>query len=363
MAIGLTSTVPDYYIGSAEAKVKGGVENVFIENGGVGYGVTNIINYSRQPSVSFLTGKDASLNPIIANGSVVNVVISNSGTEYTSPPILEVVGLGTGVGSIAKLKPIVSDGKITNVQIIEQGAGYDPAKTFIKITPSGRDAVFSTQIYNWKINSVERYKTSLTNNNQLLQINSELKYKGNKICSFYPPTKYRELLSDTNDVTSHSKIIGWAYDGNPIYGPISNNNVGTGLTFVQSSYNISPINDINYRPPQTIYPNGYFIEDYIYDESGDLDEYNGKFTTTPEYPNGTYAYFATINKFNFEPTFPYTTIKHRNDTDDFNYSASVNQSDLTINSGNYKRNVTHLGLNEIFRSYPLLIDPLNSQVK
>ena len=177
-------------MGSAEAIVKGKVENVFVENGGVGYGVTNIINYSRQPSVSFLTGKDASLNPIIANGSVVNVVISNSGTEYTSPPILEVVGLGTGVGSIAKLKPIVSDGKITNVQIIEQGAGYDPAKTFIKITPSGRDAVFLTQIYNWKINSVERYKTSLTNNNQLLQINSELKYKVNKICSFYHPTKY-----------------------------------------------------------------------------------------------------------------------------------------------------------------------------
>jgi len=363
VAIGLTSTIPDYYMGSAEAIVKGKVENVFIENGGVGYGVTNIINYSRQPNISFLTGKDASLNPIIANGNVVNVVISNSGTEYTSPPTLEVVGLGTGVGSVAELKAIVSDGKITNVEIIEQGSGYDPAKTFIKITPSGRDAVFSTQIYNWRINSVERYKTSLTNNNQLLQVNSELKYKGNKICSFYPPTKYRELLSDTNDITSHSKIIGWAYDGNPIYGPISNNNVGTGLTFIQSSYNISPINDINYRPPQTIYPNGYFIEDYIYDESGDLDEYNGKFTTTPEYPNGIYAYFSTIDKFNFEPTFPYTTIKHRNHTDSFNYSSSVSQSDLTINSGNYKRNVTHLGLNETFRNYPLLADPLASQVK
>ena len=51
------------------------------ENGGVGYGVTNIINYSRQTNVSFLTGKDASVNPIIVNGSVVNVVISNSGGD------------------------------------------------------------------------------------------------------------------------------------------------------------------------------------------------------------------------------------------------------------------------------------------
>ena len=363
VAIGLTSTIPDYYKGDAEAKVKGKVENIFLENGGVGYGVTNIINYSRQPNISFLTGKDASLSPVIADGKIVNVVISNPGTEYTSPPTLDVVGLGTGIGSVAKLKAIVSDGKITNVEVIEEGSGYLLSKTLIKITPSGRDARFLTQIYNWKINSVKRYESSLNSNNQLLQVNSELKYKGNKICSFYPPTKYRELVGDNNVPDVHSKIIGWAYDGNPIYGPISNNNVGTGLTFVQSSYTVSPINDINYRPPQTVYPNGYFIEDYIYDESGDLDEYNGKFTTTPDYPNGTYAYFSTVDKFNFEPTFPYTTIKHRDATDTFNYSDSANQSDLTINSGNYKRNITHLGLNETFRSYPLLEDPLNSQVK
>ena len=128
VAIGLTSTIPDYYMGSAEAIVKGKVENVFVENGGVGYGVTNIINYSRQPNVSFLIGKDASLNPVIANGSVVNVAISNPGTEYTSPPTLEVVGLGTGVGSIAKLKATVSDGKNSNVQIIEQELDTIPLK-------------------------------------------------------------------------------------------------------------------------------------------------------------------------------------------------------------------------------------------
>ena len=98
VAIGLTSTIPDYYKGDAEVKVKGKVENIFLENGGVGYGVTNIINYSRQPNISFLTGKDASLSPVIADGKIVNVVISNTGTEYTSPPTLDVVGLGTGIG-------------------------------------------------------------------------------------------------------------------------------------------------------------------------------------------------------------------------------------------------------------------------
>jgi hypothetical protein len=28
---------------------------------------------------------------------------------------------------------------------------------------------------------------------------------------------------------------------------------------------------------------------------GDLDQYNGRFVVTPEYPNGTYAYFTTID--------------------------------------------------------------------
>ena len=361
VAIGLTSTIPEYYKGSADPIVRGKLENIFLKSGGVGYGVTNIINYVRQPSMSFLTGKDAELNPIIVDGKIVNVVISNEGSEYTTPPDLEVVGVGTVTGSFAKLKAIVSGGKITSVQIIEKGSGYNPSKTLIKINPVGKDALISAKIYKWEINSVERYKTSLTNNNQLLQINSELAIKGNKICSFYPPTKYKELVGDNNNTTGHSKIVGWAYDGNPIYGAITNSTVGTGFTFAESSYSISAINDSNYRPVQSTYTNGYFTNDYLYDESGDLDEFNGKFTITPEYPNGTYAYFSTVDKASFEPTFPYITFKHRNHTDDFNYNYLNDQSDLTINDGKYKRNVTHLGLNETHRRYPLLQDTLDSK--
>ena len=61
-------------------------------------------------------------------------------------------------------------------------------------------------------------------------------------------------MSDNNNTTGHSKIVGWAYDGNPIYGAITNSTVGTGFTFAESSYSISAINDSNYRPVQTITP-------------------------------------------------------------------------------------------------------------
>ena len=44
------------------------------------------------------------------------------------------------------------------------------------------------------------------------------------------------------------------------------------------------------------YPAGSFVADYTYDfQSGDLDNYNGRFCKTPQYPDGTYAYFITID--------------------------------------------------------------------
>lgn len=50
---------------------------------------------------------------------------------------------------------------------------------------------------------------------------------------------------------------------------------------------------------------GDLTQDYIYDSSeGLLDEFNGKFGPTPEYPNGTYAYFMTEDSSG-NPAYPY----------------------------------------------------------
>ena len=51
------------------------------------------------------------------------------------------------------------------------------------------------------------------------------------------------------------------------------------------------------------FPMGVFIEDYSYDVNNVyitdyLDQYNGRFCKTPEFPQGTYAYFATTNNLN-----------------------------------------------------------------
>ena len=106
-------------------------------------------------------------------------------------------------------------------------------------------------------------------------------------------------------------------------------------TFMESSYEIDVITDSGLRPSN--YSNGYFIQDYVYKNNGDLDEHNGKFLTNSDFPNGTYAYFSTINNITENPSFPYITFLHRNATDPFNYDDKNKQLDKVLNSGQYKK--------------------------
>jgi hypothetical protein len=112
------------------------------------------------------------------------------------------------------------------------------------------------------------------------------------------------------DGTVHSPILGFAYDGFPVYGPYGYASAdGTGgVSRMRTSYRLRNITQrttlpdgtalqpINYGPAvSATYPLGYYVEDYEYVAGlGDLDAHNGRFCVTPEYPGGTYAYFTTI---------------------------------------------------------------------
>ena len=53
------------------------------------------------------------------------------------------------------------------------------------------------------------------------------------------------------------------------------------------------------------YVAGTFVQDYLFDSTNaDLDDFNGRYCVTPEYPNGTYAYFLTEDT-NGDPAYPY----------------------------------------------------------
>lgn len=89
-------------------------------------------------------------------------------------------------------------------------------------------------------------------------------------------------------------LIGYAADGFPLYGPTGYAdpaNAGGGVKTLRSSYAVKS----GERPdgPGGRY-SGAFVEDYGYVAGrGDLDECNGRFAVTPEYPDGTYHYVAT----------------------------------------------------------------------
>ncbi len=123
------------------------------------------------------------------------------------------------------------------------------------------------------------------------------------------------------DSAKHSPLIGFAYDGFPIYGAYAYKNAdGTGgITRMKSSYVYRNIttrttyangSTVTAGPAvSTTYPLGYFREDYQYNPTSTatpdyLDEHNGRFCVTPEYPNGIYCYFATVDE-NWNSAYPY----------------------------------------------------------
>ena len=115
------------------------------------------------------------------------------------------------------------------------------------------------------------------------------------------------LYDDSND-GNHSPIIGYAFDNFPIYGAYgyTNTNATGTIKRMESSYQLKNITARVNGPTLVQYPLGAYLEDHEYvSGTGDLDEYNGRDCITPEYPNGTYAYFVTIDA-NLDPVYPYT---------------------------------------------------------
>jgi hypothetical protein len=111
----------------------------------------------------------------------------------------------------------------------------------------------------------------------------------------------------------HSKIVGYSFDGFPIYGPFGYDDVWNNLSgtrIITTSYEVRDI-EVSGRPEYGSTdqnpPAGSLIEDWQYIEGlGDLDVHNGRFCVTPEYPNGTYAYFISVDPSDINnPVFPY----------------------------------------------------------
>ena len=293
--------------------IKGKIVDVSLYQKGTGYGSTDIVNYENKPNILIKNGVsrpgkniNPSLNPIISNGKIIAVNIQSGGDEYYSTPDLTVIGNGVG----ASLRAVIDRDeksatylKIINVVILNNGIGYDFNQTSIRITERGKNAVFSSSIK--KLNLVGIQTSSPYDQKyqdvSLIPSDNQLKYSVVGYSTQIGQDEFNDIPGE------HSPIIGWAYDGNPIYGPRGYSDPfdnSSSIKILETGYKIhSNIKDRK----KLDFELGFFVDDYTYSPttSTDLDEHNGRYCRTPDYPNGVYAYFASINSASQKPVFPY----------------------------------------------------------
>ena len=178
-------------------------------------------------------------------------------------------------------------------------------------------------------------------------------------------------LYDANDKGIHSPILGYAFDGYPIYGAyaFANEDGSGGIVQMTSSYHLRQISsrttlpdgsqlEENFWGPEVSnnYPLGHYIEDYEYVAgSGSLDERNGRFCVTPEYPQGTYAYFVTVDE-NDQPAYPYTLNK--------SFYGEVQTGNLGTFSGHNEISetvVTYISIGNVAEEIDMIVYPIPAQ--
>ena len=378
--VGISSILGDTFQAVAQPIVRGEITSVNLTNNGSGYGATNVINFERDPQIEVYSGQDALLTPVVSDGKIVEVSVSAAGTNYNSPPTLSIIGVGTGANLIPEINSV---GNIVSVRIGHGGIGYGVSTTFIKVDTSGQKSKFKPKVKSWQFNEVKRNEDNQTDDDVFLSepINTDFGIQ----CSYaYAPRSLRKVLYATdadgkvlygqkdlrlvNNVevnnTQHSPIIGWSYDGHPIYGPYGySTRTGGAVVQLKSGYQ-EQASLISGRPSISLFPAGFFVEDYKYVPSNDetvLDENNGRFCVTPEFPKGTYAYFATVDlipsssgifKDYKAPAFPYLIGKSFNSNPtSFNFKRLSNQDAINLNETEWVRNTYPYALTKKYSGY------------
>ena len=343
--------------------VLGSIESVYLEEGGIGYGCTNIMDFHRRPDVGISTVVfNALLKPIIIGGSIVDVQILASGKGYREDSDIIIT---SPTGSFADVKPIITGDRISGVSILDGGIGYNASDTTLTLQNRGKSAKFIADVREWKINQVQKNDAIISNEDSLLTKPSTNPAFQLQTIGIYPPQKLRFQLGDNIDSANletpnafHSPILGFAYDGNPIYGPYGYQNAtGGAIKRLQSGYILDTTLRSGLRPPGFAF--GYFTNDYIFDNSGDLDVHGGRYCVTPQYPDGVYAYFYSVDVDSSgvaKPRFPYLLGGSFKDTPiEENFVTFFNQ-DIDIASRDLTRNVAPYSLSFGNSDYELIDD-------
>jgi hypothetical protein len=295
------------------------------------------------PKIEISSGRDAKARAIVTRGEVTSIVVENPGKYYSSPPRV-IIRDPAGRGRFAEYVSTINDaGEVSGFEKLSGGTLYNQDTIQVDIVAVGEGATATPLLKEWNKNRYYKYQQKLDSQYGYLfeNYNPSFLYGYGQLAN---PKKLRVQLNDnlnsadTEPATKlHSPILGFAYDGNPIYGPFGYEdplNASSSITRMTSSYSLNSNREDG--PAVSNYPLGSFIDDYKYNHrSGSLDENNGRFCVTPDFPDGTYAYFITINSDQV-PQFPYIIgEKFYSLPVDSNYNSNINQNDIPRNSKRY----------------------------
>ncbi|MAH08627.1 MAG: hypothetical protein CL961_03050, partial [Euryarchaeota archaeon] len=299
--------------------------------------------FTEDPAIRITSGEGAILSPVITAGAITSMDIVDAGRYYSSPPIIRIAD-NLGRGAFAEFEAILdSDGSISEVHKISSGRFYTSGSTTVVVEPAGKGASASASIRRWVYNRYNQIKNNLDANNGTLFVNydSTKEYGYGYIAN--PLNVRTRAYVDQNAATlnfnnqsQHSPIIGYAYDGNPIYGPYGYSDPVDSSSMVQrlsSGYQLKSTRVDG--PDAGVYLLGTFIDDYEWVPSvnsgkTELDQNNGRFCVTPDYPNGVYAYFISVDDTD-SPTFPYILGDNYYSLPvDSNYNSPISQDDIPL---------------------------------
>ena len=302
--------------------VTGSIYKVNIDNPGT--------LYTQDPEYKILKGAGAAGLLTFDNGKITAVDLVNGGQGYKSAPKVTVVdSTGGGVGAEVVATFNAAQGVVTGFTVTNSGLNYNEFNTSLVITEEGSGEILEVNVQrwnllnNWDSSNISNYNSA---DGSLLLDGGVVDGKTEQRFTILGSPKKLEidgaipnLSANANANQQHSPIIGWALDGSPIYGPygysVANDasssimNMTTGYSRLQA--NSLPANSIRRRSSSpgllANYPMGSFEEDYVFTQvfPMGLDSENGRYCVTPEYPEGVYAYFMTIDNADRKQGFPF----------------------------------------------------------
>ena len=175
-------------------------------------------------------------------------------------------------------------------QYIEFGVGSNG----VRLAPFGArwfvNPMTQQENRDWNVEALEMFSMDFNNSHS----NGDGAYH-------YHGIPYSYFVDSLNiDGSEHSPIVGYAADGFPIYYKYAysdSSDANSSIVEFSSGHTLKsgnrPGNGID--APDGAY-DGFYVEDYEFiDQNWALDECNGRYGVTPDFPNGTYYYLMTDN--------------------------------------------------------------------